>query len=328
VGKFLTEFRKRKEKLPLTLNIGCPPAVMTVAASGSLHQAIPAGSDELAIAGGLQGFPVEICKAKTVDTYAIANAEWVIEGYLDPLQLVWESEEAEKTSDWQQPFLIEWRGYQGLARRAPKFKVTAVTHRKNNPIFYATVASGLECFTTSGSFVEAVIYDTCNHILPGLVENVSVLDSMHGNAGVVIQVKKKRREDDEFIKTLIMAAFTASVVLQLIIVVDEDINIYSAEDIIWVLMTRVKPKEDIIAFGMDEGVMPEVSGKSAAASLARLGRLGKLGFDATVSFEGKPLWSRKQHPKVELEKWFTGEEIARVRAQQNEYARFISEYRF
>jgi len=319
---FLLNLKEKNEKLPLTLNIGCPPVVMALAARGFLHLAIPVGTDELAIAGGLQGAPVEICKAKTVDAYAIANAEWVIEGYLDPSQLVWESDEAERTGDQWRPFLIEWRGYQGWARRVPKFQATAITHRKDNPIFYASVASGLECFTPSGSFVEAIFYDIGNRIRSGLVQDVNVLDCMHGYAGVIIQVGKRSRAEDEFAKTLILAAFAASSILQMVIVVDEDINIYSADDIIWALITRVDPKKDIITFGLDE------TGMAEASSPGRTGRMGRIGFDATVPFENKFKFARKQHPQVDLEKWFSRENIAKLRAQQNEYAKFIASNRF
>lgn len=204
----------------------------------------------------------------------------------------------------------------------PRFQATAITHRKDNPIFYASVASGMECFTTSGSFAEAVFYDIGNRIRSGLVQNANVLDGMHGYAGVVVQVEKRAKGDDEFVKTLILAAFVASNILQMVIVVDEDINIHSAEDVIWALTTRVDPKEDIIAFGLGETVTAQDS------SPGRTGRMGKIGFDATVPFENKFKFARKQHPQVDLEKWFTKQEVEKVRAQQNEYARFIAENRF
>ncbi len=56
----------------------------------------PTGEDEIGAAGALQGSPVEIVRAKTVDAYAIANAEWVIEGYIMPSERVWETEEAKR----------------------------------------------------------------------------------------------------------------------------------------------------------------------------------------------------------------------------------------
>ena len=79
----------RDEKIPITVNICSPPAICLLAATAFARSVVPQGSDELGFAGAFQGSPVEICKAKTVDAYAIAQAEWVIEGYLTP-ERVWE----------------------------------------------------------------------------------------------------------------------------------------------------------------------------------------------------------------------------------------------
>ncbi|MFC1901861.1 UbiD family decarboxylase domain-containing protein [Chloroflexota bacterium] len=324
VGKLLPSLREKNEKLPLTLNIGCPPAVMTVAARTSMYHAIPTGTDELAIAGRLQDAPVEICKAKTIDAYAIANAEWVIEGYVDPSQLVWESAEAEKTGDEWQPFFIEWTGYQGWAGRVPRFQVTAITHRKNNPIFYPCVASSLENFNMAGSFTEAILYDLGNCMSSGLVKDVNVLDSMHANMGVVIQLRKRSSADDGFVRNMILAALGTSKV-QMVVVVDEDINIYSAEDVIWALTTRVNPKKDVIAFDTGEIIN---AADAEAPRRQQAGSMGRIGFDATYSFDSKFLNERRRHPLVNLEKWFTKEEIRNARALQSEYAKFLAESRF
>jgi len=322
---FMFERRKENGKLPLTINIGTPPAVMTLAAAGLCQLVIPAGSDELAIAGGLQGEPVRVCKAKTVDTEAIADAEWVIEGYLDTSQVVWESDKAEETGDMWQPFFIEWHGYQGWARRAYKFQATAITHRGDNPIFYASLATALEAHTRSGSFVEAGVYDICNKICPGLVIDTNVLDCMHGIAGVVIQVKKRRRRDEGFARNMIVTNLASSTALAIVIVVDEDVNIYSAEDVLWALTTRVDPKKDIIGFGTDELKGPAPVG---AADVAFGGFGGKTGFDATVPVDKKQAFDRGRHPRVNLEKWFDKKDVDMAKAMQNEYARFLAENRF
>lgn len=94
--QLLMEIRAKRGRLPLTINIGTPPAVLTAAGGGLIPMAMPFGSDELGIAGGVQGCPIEICQAKTVDAYAIASAEWVIEGFIDTKEYVWESDEAER----------------------------------------------------------------------------------------------------------------------------------------------------------------------------------------------------------------------------------------
>ena len=127
----------RKEPIPLTINMGVPPACTLMAGAGFVYTILPPGCDELGVAGAVQGFPVDIVKAKTIDAYAIANAEYVIEGYLDTTSKVWESELAEK--DGKQgvhPFHPEWSGYMGKAYRTYKFVVTAITYRKDRPIYY------------------------------------------------------------------------------------------------------------------------------------------------------------------------------------------------
>ena len=83
-----------------------------------------------------QGFPLDMVKCKTIDAYAIAEAEYVLEGYLDTTKKVWESPLAEK--DERQgvyPFHPEWSGYMGKAYRTYQFTVTAITHRKDRPIY-------------------------------------------------------------------------------------------------------------------------------------------------------------------------------------------------
>jgi 3-polyprenyl-4-hydroxybenzoate decarboxylase len=102
--------------------------------------------------------------------------------------------------------------------------------------------------------------------------------------------------------------------LQTIIVVDEDINIYNAEDVMWALTTRIFEKEDIIDLSL---------GKVAP----RPGIARKTGYDATIPFAHKSVLIRALYPKVNLEKWFTKEEIEKVRAQQSEYARFLADER-
>lgn len=98
LGKFLAA-EMRGRAVPLTVNICCPPAINLVAAAWFAHAVVPWGVNEVAIAGRLQGAPIDIVKAKTVDAYAIANSEWVIEGYIDSGEEVWETEEAK--SAWK-----------------------------------------------------------------------------------------------------------------------------------------------------------------------------------------------------------------------------------
>ena len=109
---------------------------MTMKTAIRLYAILPRGFNEVGIGATMQGFPMDMVKCKTIDTYAIAEAEYVIEGYLDTTKKLWESPLAEK--DQMQgvyPFHPEWSGYFGKAYRTWQFNVTAITHRKDKPIY-------------------------------------------------------------------------------------------------------------------------------------------------------------------------------------------------
>ena len=85
------------------------------------------------MAGALQGSPIDLVKAKTVDAYAIAQSEWVLEGYVIEDERVWETDEAERLGrQGEAPLHPEWARYMGRAYRTPRaFELTAITQRSN-----------------------------------------------------------------------------------------------------------------------------------------------------------------------------------------------------
>ncbi len=81
--------------IPLTMCLGLPPAAYLVAGSGFNYMTLPEGSDEIGLAGAIQGSPIDIVKARTVDAWAMANCQFILEGYLDTTQRLWETPESE-----------------------------------------------------------------------------------------------------------------------------------------------------------------------------------------------------------------------------------------
>ena len=320
------ETRKTRGKLPLTINICTSPAVWLVSGAGMLQLSMPVGSDELAIAGGIQGAPVKICKAKTVDAYSIAYSEWVIEGYIDTTQVVWESEEGEKKGDDTEPFFPEYTGYMGKVRPTYKFQVTAITHRKDNPIFYAPLAHSFEGGNLCNPLREASFFDVADRICPGLIQDVNILDGFKSWGGVAMQIKKRRKRDEGYQRNLILGAFAAATGLNFVVVVDEDVNIYSAEDILWALSTRVDPNTDVVINPALRGVDNFPLEKLAPGSL-RMGVSASIGFDATIPYLIKSKFEQGVHPKVDLSRWFTDEKISKARDMQCDYARLLAERR-
>ena len=276
------------------------------------------GTDELGIIGRIQGAPVAITRAKTVDAMAIANSEWVIEGYVDTSQVVWESDEAEQKKDFSTPFFPEYHGHEGRARVTYKFQATAITHRRDNPIFHVVQGHSFEYAYMQSLTNLAALYDLFNRQWPGLVTDVNSMECMKGWNGVVIQVSKKRRRDEEHITNLFMAAWAASSALRMVVVVDDDVDIYSADEVLWAINTRVNPKEDLIL--VPPGT--RISG-TAGEAIGPTAPVLRMGFDATVPYEHKWQYWRGEYPQVDLERWFSGDEIARVQAMQSEYARLL-----
>ncbi len=317
----------RGEKVPATINIGTPPAVMTIAGGTVMPLIIPKGTDKVGIAGGFQGFPVDVVKAKTVDAYSIAESEWVIEGYFDTAQRVWETDEAEKLDKYAvAPFFPEWPGYMGRAIKGFKFQATAITHRKDRPIFFTPLAHSYEGDDLCVYFREACFYEMANRIIPNFVTDVSIIHAITPRAGVIFQVKKRRAADELYQRNLITAAFGNTQGLYLVVVVDEDIDIYNADDVLWAITTRVNPEKGIMrgsVGGRGSPMLPiervGLTGKEVAASTY----MGGLGLDATIPFGQEAEFQRAKYSvdKVNLANWFTPEQLASVRGMQADFAK-------
>lgn len=309
--------RKAGQNLPLTVNISPPPAVMAIAAGGGIPAVVPVGSDELAVAGGLQGSSVGICKAKTVDAMAIAEAEWVIEGYVDTSVRIAESAQRAKDPEGYAPFFPEWHGHEGEAEMSYKLVVTGITRRRDNPIFDVWLAHSLQLPNIIRLVNDGPLLDYLDRLSPGLIRDVNALDSMK-QMGLVIQVRKRFRRDDAVVRNLILAAFGLSMVLRIVIVVDDDVDIYCAEEIMWALNTRLDAQRNMM-------VVPEPAESVRAGGPLR--PVARIGLDLTAPKAEQQHFWRGEYPEVDLHRWFSAEQIASAIAEQGEYARLLARRR-
>ena len=236
--------KKRGEEYPLTINIGLGPSLNIVAAGGTLPQIRTKGHDDLRVAGALQGEPVRICKAQSVDAYSIANAEIVLEGKILYGERVYEYDREKHKSERPPYYFPEFMGYEGIAERAFKFQVTAITHR-NSPYYVSQMGDSVESSNLGAIVSEASIYNACKNLAPDSFINCHILDSMRGILGAVIQCKTNHILETGISQGLISAAFGAFRNLKFAIAVDEDVNIYDPEDVLWALTLRTKPDRDI-----------------------------------------------------------------------------------
>src|SRR5207248_2168398 len=183
----------RKGPIPVTINIGIPPTCTMMAGSGFTYVILPRGCDELGVAGALQGYPVELVRARTKDAWSIANAEYVVEGYIDTTQKVWESPLAEKDdAQGVHPFHPEWSGYMGKSYRTYKFQATAITHRADRPLYYGLIVHGMDEHFIDGVVREACFLELAERIVPGLCVDTHIPMGMTDWGGVIFQVKTRR----------------------------------------------------------------------------------------------------------------------------------------
>lgn len=322
----------RKKRIPMTINVGVPPAVTVVAASGFDYMILHKGSDELGVAGALQGYPVDIVKAKTVDAYALSEAEWVIEGYVDTEEKVWENPEAEKAGkQGVYPFHPEWAGYMGKAYRTYKFTATAITHRAGRPLYHAMGVHMEETHNISVCTREAALFELADRIDPGLCVDVHVPWGMTDWGGAVFQISKRRRRDEGIQVNILDTALATSRGMRMAIAVDEDINIYDLNDVMWALTTRVNPVSDmhrVAINGAGQAFQPadRASAGGAEWTASNIGFPGGLSIDATVPFEFREAFQRPPYPVDEVDPglFFTPEQVEQGLASQSGWSRYLA----
>src|SRR6266852_6320515 len=158
----VNKYYKSKEPVPITMCFGVPPACTLLAGAGFGSAIMPVGCDEIGIAGAVQGAPIRLVKARTVDAMAIADSELVLEGYVNPRDRRYETKESEDANvQGRFHFHPEWAGYMGKSYKAPTFHVTAVTMRKptSKPIIFALGVHTLDDHNIDTSVREAAIYE-------------------------------------------------------------------------------------------------------------------------------------------------------------------------
>src|SRR5919197_755288 len=155
----VNKYYKSKARVPITMCFGVPPACTLLAGAGFDYAVLPMGCDEIGIAGAVQGAPIRLVKARTVEAMALADSELVLEGYVDPRDRRFETKESEDAGvQGRFHFHPEWAGYMGKAYKAPTFHVTAVTMRdpKTKPIIFALGVHTLDDHNIDTTVREAV----------------------------------------------------------------------------------------------------------------------------------------------------------------------------
>lgn len=317
-GRHLLEiarkFRKRGvTRVPVTVNIGAGPATLLACAGSTQQTLTPLGYDELGFAGALQSEAVRFVAARTqADAYGLADAELVLEGYIDTENLVFEEESG---MDGVKPMMPEAGGYMGRAWRVWEFKVTAITHRKNY-VYWAPLAINAETVNLMGMPAEASVFDACRRISPRLFDTCYALPGMRGCFGIVLRINPKSYRDEGAQTNLIFGALSAHSDMGWVVVVDHDIDLLNADEVLWAMITRTDADSGIM-------VTPKAKVSGMLSEGDATGTAQKVTFDATAPFRSRERYSRGKFLPVDLADWLSDENRARVRGGQNDYLRSL-----
>jgi gallate decarboxylase subunit C len=330
----ITKHYRDEKPIPLTMCFGVPPACTLVAGGGFDYVILPKGCDEVGVAGAIQGLPITIVKARTVDAWAIAESEYVLEGLLYPRDKRYETAEAEKAdTQGKYAFHPEWAGYMGKAYKAPTLHVTAITMRKREtrPIVYLLGVHTSDDNNIDTTLREAAIYELCERLQPGIVIDVHIPYCMTDWGGCIIQVKKRNKIEEGWQRNFLAAILACSQGMRLAIAVSPDVDIRSMDDIMWCLTTRVNPHTDIInplPGGIGQTFQPQermtAGEREWTASNTRFE--GGMGIDATVPFGYEQDFHRPVYPidRVDPAKFFPAEDIARAKARMKGWVEVLA----
>ena len=248
-------------RMPVAIFIGGDP-VFTFAATAPL----PDGLDEFLLAGYLRRKSVELVKCETSGLEVPANADFVIEGYVDPREPLRE----------EGPF-GDHTGYYTLPEPYPVFHVTAITHRKD-AVYPATIVGipPMEDFYIGGASVKLFL-PVIKMNFPEIVDLALPAEGVFHNL-VFVSIKKSYPMQAYKIMHGLWG-MGQMMFTKYIVVVDDDVDVHNTSEVLFRLCANTDPQRDSIFTKGPADVLDHATSEIASGS--------KLGIDATKKLPGE-----------------------------------------
>jgi 4-hydroxy-3-polyprenylbenzoate decarboxylase len=225
------KYRALKKPMPIAIVIGVAPVVVFTG-----PQKLPIDCDEMAVAGGLAGAPIRVVKAATIDLDVPADAEFVIEGLIDPELLEPEGPFGESHG------LVALEGYN------MSMQVTAITHKKK-PIWVSILS---EVTPSESSVMKRVAYEPryLAHLRDTLaikgVRRVVMHEALTNLRKVLFVQFAGGVPHTEIWRALQGAASLQADIGKYVIAVSEDIDPDNPDAVFWSLAYRANPVKDVL----------------------------------------------------------------------------------
>lgn len=244
----------KQTRMEVAVAIGADPATMF-----SAILPLPPDLDEMLFAGFMRSKSVEMVKCETVDIDVPANAEIILEGYVELGETRTEGPFGDHT------------GFYSLSDEYPVFHITCITHRKD-PIYATTIVGPppMEDFYM-GKTIERVFLPLMRLQLPEVVDMAMPAEGIFHNL-MLISIRKsypgQARKVMNSIWGLGQAMFT-----KCIVVVDHDVDVQNYSEVAWKALNNIDPERDI------QFTMGPIDSLDHSSRLANFG--SKMGIDAT-----------------------------------------------
>jgi UbiD family decarboxylase len=263
----------RGEPLACAIVVGLHPLVGLAALSYP-----PAEVSKLEVAGGLFQAPLEVARCETIDLAVPAWAEIVIEGEI-----------LAGTREPEGPF-GEFTGY--FSSRSTEHVFVARAIRMRERPWFQSIASGRapDHVLPLGVLREVEIMNALSRVIPN-VRAVHVPTSGCSSFTAFVSITQTRPGEAKHAIPIVLGV---DHYLKLVVVVDDDIDVFDESDVLWALATRVQADRDLVVIA---GSLGAILDPSASAQ----GLTAKLGIDATRPF-GEP-FSQKLSMAPDREAW-------------------------
>jgi len=246
--------RRRGRRVEVAVAIGADPAVCF---AGTLP--LPEGVDEMLVAGFLRKKPVELVRCETVEVEVPANAEIVLEGYVDTQELRTEGPFGDHT------------GFYSLAEAYPVFHLTCLTRRRH-PLYLTTIVGRPpmeDCHMAAA--IERLFLPVMKKQLPEVLDFHMPFEGIFHNLALV-RIRKQYPGHARKVMHALWGLGQA-MVTKVIVVVDADVDIRDYPEVTWKALNHIDPERDL------EFVLGPVETLDHASRLPRYG--SKVGVDAT-----------------------------------------------
>lgn len=276
----LWETAKAKgEALPIAIVMGAD--IGTLYAAGIMGAQLPRDMDEYHVASGICRAPIELVDCKTVPLQVPANAELVMEGHISPDEEIDEG-----------PFM-EFVGLYSEVSPSPLVTVDCLYHRED-PIWHVIMTK--ESPILRKHLLEGAILKAVRAAAPCVTDVALTAGGLY-RFHLHLAVNKRNAADEGMQRNAVFAAITALKDLDLIIIVDDDIDIRSSDDIEWALATRLDAATGLM-------VMPGARGHEYVP-ISDNGVRAKLVMDASLPYGFAKRHLRVPIPPAELDKYTT-----------------------